>query len=80
MNNRRTRLASLIVSVLIFVSGLWVSGSVVTAGGGNRCSDRCADRYKLRKDTCKAIPLKSARRICEDAAKQAKKECKRSCR
>ena len=50
------------------------------AAGGNRCTDRCADRYKLRKDTCRAIPLKSARRICQDAAKQAKKECKRNCR
>jgi hypothetical protein len=56
------------------------STTSVSSGGGNHCTDRCADRYKIRKDTCKAIPYKPARKICEDAAKSAKNECKRSCR
>ena len=28
------------------------------AAGGNRCTDRCADRYHYRKNACKAIPFK----------------------
>ena len=47
---------------------------------GNRCTDRCADRYRFRKDACKAIPFKRERHRCEDAAKRAKDECKRRCR
>jgi hypothetical protein len=47
---------------------------------GNRCTDRCADRYRFRKDACKSIPFKNARHRCEDAAKRAKDECKRRCR
>jgi hypothetical protein len=80
MNKRRTRIVSLLGSVLIFVSGLWVSGSVVTAGGGNRCTDHCADVYKVRKDACKLIPFKNERKICERRAKEAKEDCKHRCR
>lgn len=50
------------------------------SGAGNRCTDRCADVYRLRKDTCKLIPYKHERHTCEDAAKRAKDECKRRCR
>lgn len=80
MNKRRTGLVSLIISVVIFVSGLWVSGSVVTAGGGNRCTDHCADIYKVKKDACKLIPFKNERKICERRAKEAKEDCKHRCR
>jgi hypothetical protein len=80
MNKRRTGLVSLIVSAVIFVSGLWVSGSVVTAGGGNRCTDHCADIYKVKKDACKLIPFKTERKICERRAKEAKEDCKHRCR
>ena len=76
MDKRRTRMVSLIVSVLVFVSGFWLSGSVVTAGGGNRCTDHCADVYKVRKDACRLIPFKNERKICERRAKEAKDDCK----
>ncbi|HYX29942.1 MAG TPA: hypothetical protein VE863_15480 [Pyrinomonadaceae bacterium] len=80
MKQRKTRFVSLIAGSVIFVSGLWVSGSVVTAGGGNRCSDHCADAYKVKKDACKLIPLKTERKICERRAKEAKNDCKHRCR
>ena len=80
MNKRRTGLVSLIISAVIFVSGLWVSGSVVTAGGGNRCTDHCADIYRVKKDACKLIPYKTERKICERRAKEAKDDCKHRCR
>src|ERR1051326_9260976 len=70
MIKRRNGLLTLIISVVIFVSGLWVSGSVVTAGGGNRCTDHCADRYKIAKDACRLIPLKTVRKIGERPAKE----------
>jgi hypothetical protein len=76
---RRVRLvfgASL--SVLVLLGAF--STTSVSSGGGNHCTDRCADTYKIRKDACKAIPIKQARKVCEDAAKAAKNECKRSCR
>ena len=50
------------------------------SAAGNRCTDRCADRNRLRKDACRAIPYKRERHRCEDAAKRAKDECKRRCR
>jgi len=80
MKQERIRRFSLIAGLVIFVSGLWVSGSVVTAGGGNRCSDHCADRYKVAKDACRLIPLKTERKICERRAKEAKSDCKHMCR
>jgi hypothetical protein len=51
-----------------------------TSAAGNHCTDRCAERYRYRKDACKAIPYKRGRQRCEDAAKRAKEECKRRCR
>ena len=50
-----------------------------TSAAGNHCTDRCADRYHLRKDACKAIPYKGERHRCEDSAKRAKDECKHHC-
>jgi hypothetical protein len=46
----------------------------------NQCKDRCKERYNLRKDVCKAIPYKSQRHSCENAAKRARDECKHRCR
>jgi hypothetical protein len=46
----------------------------------NRCKDRCNDAYRVRKDVCRAIPLKHERKSCEKAAKRAKDACKRRCR
>lgn len=46
----------------------------------NRCKDRCNDAYHLRKDVCRAIPLKHERKSCEKAAKRSKDDCKHRCR
>ena len=74
----RTISRAMVLSV--FFSGLWIAGSVVSAGGGNRCTDHCADRYKVAKDACKLIPFKNERKICERRAKEAKNDCKHRCR
>jgi len=66
------------------LTGLMLLGAFTTtsvsSGAGNDCKNRCNDHYKVAKDACKAIPLKSARKVCEDSAKSAKNECKRRCR
>ena len=46
---------------------------------GNRCTDRCAEVARFKKDGCKLIPYKNERHRCEDAVKRAKNECKRRC-
>ena len=46
----------------------------------NRCTDRCADVYRVKKDACRLIPFKTERKICERRAKEAKKDCKHRCR
>lgn len=46
----------------------------------NRCKDRCNDVYRVRRDVCRAIPLKHERKSCEKSAKRAKDDCKRRCR
>ena len=76
----RTKFLSLLVGLLVIISCLWVSGSTVTAGGGNRCTDHCADVYKVKKDACRLIPFKTERKICERRAKEAKDDCKHRCR
>ncbi len=64
--------------LLVCLGTLAAAGPVSNAR--NQCKDRCKDRYNLRKDICKAIPYKRQRHSCEDAAKHARNECKRSCR
>src|SRR6266567_3032380 len=54
-------------------------GSISDAGG-NRCTDHCADVYKVKKDACRLIPFKNERHICERRAKEAKNDCKHRCR
>ena len=49
------------------------------AAGGNRCTDHCADVYKVRRDACRLIPLKTERKICERRAKEVKEDCKHRC-
>src|SRR5438309_3721374 len=49
------------------------------AAGGNRCTDRCADRYKDRRDACRLIPLRTQGKICERRAKEAKNDWKHRC-
>lgn len=65
---------SLIAGAVIF------PGSGVTSEAGNRCTDHCADIYKVEKDACKLIPFKNERKICERRAKEVKNDCKHRCR
>jgi hypothetical protein len=76
---RRTNILIRFGLALIVCLGTLTAVSPASARG-NRCSDRCADRYRFRKDACKSIPFKNARHGCENAAKRAKDECKRRCR
>jgi len=76
----KTRIISCVAALFVFCAGLWIAGSSVSAGGGNRCTDHCADRYKGMKDACKLIPLKNERKICERRAKESKDDCKHRCR
>jgi hypothetical protein len=76
----RIKFLSLLVGLMVAVSCLWAGGSTVTAGGRNRCTDHCADVYKIKKDACKLIPFKNERKICERRAKEAKNDCKHRCR
>ena len=67
--------------VLSFVvTGVMLLGASQTSEAGNRCTDHCADRYKIAKDACKLIPFKNERKICERRAKEAKNDCKHRCR
>ena len=77
------RISVLLRLGLLLLVSLGLSFAVVTAsggGGGNRCTDHCADVYKIRKDACKLIPFKTERRICERRAKETKEDCKHRCR
>jgi len=77
----KTRIVLSVALLLLFCLGLWTTSSSVSAGGGgNRCTDRCADAYKVKKDICKVIPFKNERKICERRAKEAKNDCKHRCR
>lgn len=76
----KTRIVLCLAVLLLFCAGLWMTGSKVSAGGGNRCTDHCADIYKVKKDACKLIPFKTERKICERRAKEAKNDCKHRCR
>lgn len=69
------------VLALSFIAGGFLYfGAGTTSEAGNRCTDHCADVYKVRKDACKLIPLKTERKICERRAKEAKEDCKHNCR
>jgi len=66
---------------LAFAAGsvIWF-GAESTSEAGNRCTDHCADVYKVQKDACKLIPFKTERKICERRAKEVKDDCKHRCR
>jgi hypothetical protein len=59
-------------------------GTFVSTGAAmvpsNRCKDRCDEVYRVKKDICRAIPLKHERKLCEKSAKRAKDDCKHRCR
>ena len=69
--------SSLLLLVLLAGSS---ARAFAVRGGGNRCTDRCADVYRVKKDACGLIPLKHERKICERRAKEAKNDCKHRCR
>ncbi len=79
MNHLKARIISTVAVLVLSCSGLWIAGSAVSAGGGNRCTDHCADTYKVRRDACRLIPLRTERKICERRAKEAKSDCKHRC-
>lgn len=64
---------------LLLLLGSFASVSATTVPS-NRCKDHCNDTYRVRKDLCRAIPLKHERKACENAAKHAKDDCKHRCR
>lgn len=69
------------VAPFLVVGAVMLLGAGATSeAGGNRCTDRCADVYKVRKDACRLIPFKTERKICERRAKEAKNDCKHRCR
>ena len=64
--------------LLVMLVGVPISTSAA-GGGGNRCTDRCADIYHVKKDACRLVPFKHERKICERRAKEAKNDCKHRC-
>jgi len=82
-NNRMEEEIIAVRIIKAFILSL-IAGAVMflgaTSEAGNRCTDHCADRYKVQKDACKLIPLKNERKICERRAKEAKDDCKHRCR
>jgi hypothetical protein len=64
----------------LVVCSVMLAGASTTSEAGNRCTDHCADIYKVKKDACKLIPFKTERKICERRAKEAKEDCKHRCR
>jgi len=73
------RQVRLIVTSGVFLVVLLSGATFQVQGGGNRCTDHCADRYRVKRDACALIPLKHERKICERRAKEAKNDCKHRC-
>jgi len=70
------------VSSNLLLLGLLVGLSVPALGAhhsSHRCTDKCADNYRIKKDACDLIPLKHERKICERRAKESKNDCKHRC-
>jgi hypothetical protein len=68
------------LSLSLIVCSVMLVGAGTSSEAGNRCTDHCADRYKVAKDACRLIPFKTERKICERRAKEAKNDCKHRCR
>lgn len=66
--------------LMLFICLGTVAAVSPASGAGNRCTDKCADIYRFKKNACKLIPFKHERHRCEDRAKRAKKDCKHRCR
>lgn len=73
--------ASVLVRVgfaVLFVLGMFVSVSPVSAAG-NRCKDRCNERYHRRVEECRDRRGRERRR-CEKNAQDERDECRHRCR
>ncbi len=68
------------LGLLFVVSAVMFLGAGTTSEAGNRCTDHCADIFKVKRDACRLIPFKTERHICERRAKEAKQDCKHRCR
>ena len=68
------------LSLAVFAGAIMFVGAGTTSEAGSRCTDHCADNYKVQKDACKLIPFKTERKICERRAKEFKDDCKHRCR
>ena len=68
------------VALLVVVCVVMLAAAGSTSEAGNRCTDHCADIYKVKRDACRLIPFKTERKICERRAKEAKNDCKHRCR
>jgi hypothetical protein len=79
LRHKQSVILRLSVAFLLLLSTFASAGAVAPVPS-NRCKDRCDDAYRLRKDLCRAIPLKNERKTCEKAAKRAKDNCKHRCR
>ena len=64
---------------LVLCLGAFVHAGAATAPS-NRCKDRCAEVYRVKKELCRSIPLKHERKLCEKSAKRSKDDCKHRCR
>ena len=73
------RQVRLFVTASVFLVVLLSGATLRVDGGGSRCTDHCADRYRIAKDACDLIPFKHERKICERRAKEAKNDCKHRC-
>lgn len=68
------------IGLTVVMASVMLVGASTSSEAGNRCTDHCADRYKVAKDACRLIPFKTERKICERRAKEAKEDCKHRCR
>jgi len=66
---------------LLFCSSTFVTVSPASdaVARGNKCKDRCNDRYHRQMDECQSLRGKDRRR-CEERAKRSHDDCRRRCR
>lgn len=68
-----------ITLALLFCLAMFGSVNSTSAAGGNRCKDRCNDRYHREKDRCDHRRGEERRR-CERRADEEHDQCRKNCR
>jgi hypothetical protein len=65
---------------VVFCLGAFVTAGTASGAGvpGNRCKDRCNERYNRRMDECNSL-RGGERGRCKDRAKHERDDCKRHC-